>query len=164
MSSVKGTSTCWKQFLYHVLAMVKQLGIPTYILSLSCTDPRWQDFAIIINHLNNLVLSEEEPKKLSYQERCDLLNINPVLVVRHFQCKVEVFFKEIILDGPLGKTRYHAIRIKFQDRFSPYVNLYIWIFKTLNIQNESAYIEFIKKTINAYLPDSLNDSELFELV
>ena len=93
-----------------------------------------------------------------------MLNVNPVLVARHFQCKVEVFFKEIILDGPFGKTRYHAIRIKFQERFSPYVHLDIWIFNTLNIQNESAYIEFIKKTINAYLPDSLNDSELFELV
>ena len=66
MSSVKGTLTCWKQFLYDVLAMVKQLGIPTYILSLSCTDLRWQDFSIIFNKLNNLVLSEEEPKKISY--------------------------------------------------------------------------------------------------
>ena len=93
-----------------------------------------------------------------------MLNINPVLVARHFQCKVEVLFKKIILDGPLGKTRYHAIRIKFQDRFNPYVHLYIRIFNTLNIQNESTYIEFIKKTINTHLPDSLNDSELFELV
>ena len=29
MSSVKGTPAYWKQFLYDVLAMVKQLGIPT---------------------------------------------------------------------------------------------------------------------------------------
>ena len=30
MSSVKGTPTYLKQFLYDVLAMVKQLEIPTY--------------------------------------------------------------------------------------------------------------------------------------
>ena len=29
MSSAKGTPACWKQFLYDVLAMLKQLGIPT---------------------------------------------------------------------------------------------------------------------------------------
>ena len=34
MSSVKGTPTYLKQFLYDVLAMVKQLEIPTYFLTL----------------------------------------------------------------------------------------------------------------------------------
>ena len=32
MSSVKGTPSYWKQFLYDVLAMVKQLRIPTFFL------------------------------------------------------------------------------------------------------------------------------------
>ena len=35
-------------------------------------------------------------------------------MARHFQHKVEVFFEEIILDGPLGKTKYYAIRIEFK--------------------------------------------------
>ena len=34
MSSVKGTPAYWKKFLYDVLAMFKQLGIPTYFLTL----------------------------------------------------------------------------------------------------------------------------------
>ena len=82
MSSVKGTPAYWKQFLYDVLAMVKQLGIPTYILALSYADLRWEELPYIINKLNNLVLSEGELKSLSYQERCNLLNNNPVLVAR----------------------------------------------------------------------------------
>ena len=40
MNSVKRTSAYWKQFLYDVLAVVKQLGIPTYFLTLSCADLR----------------------------------------------------------------------------------------------------------------------------
>ena len=40
MSSVKGTSAYWKQFLYDVLDMVKQLGTPKYFLTLSCADLR----------------------------------------------------------------------------------------------------------------------------
>ena len=144
--------------------MVKQLGTPTYFLTLSCADLRWEELPYIINKLNNLGLSDEELKNLSHQERCNLSNNNPVLVARHFQCKVEVFFKKIILDGPLGKTKYYAIRIEFQERGSPYVHSFIWIFNAPNIENEAAYIEFIEKTINAQLPDHLSDPELFELV
>ena len=84
---------------------------------MSCADLRWEELPYIINKLNNLGLSDEELKNLSYQERCNLLNDNPVLVARHFQYKVDVFFKEImldILDCPLGKTNYYANRTEFQ--------------------------------------------------
>ena len=46
-------------------------------------------------------------------------------MARHFQYfKVEVFFKEIVLGGPLGKTKYHDICIEFQERGSLHVHLY----------------------------------------
>ena len=67
MSSVKGTPAHWKQFLCDVFAMVKQLGIPIYFLTLSSTDLRLEELPYIINKLNNLGLSEEELKNLSYQ-------------------------------------------------------------------------------------------------
>ena len=164
MSSVKGTSACRKQFLYDVLAMVKQLGIPTYFLTMPRADLRSEELPYIINRLNNLGLHKEELKILSYQERCNLSNNNSVLVARHFQYKVEVFFKEIIFDGPLVKTKYYAIRIEFKERGSSYVHSFIWIFNTPNIQNDADYIDFIEKTINAQFPNHLNDPELFELV
>ena len=93
-----------------------------------------------------------------------MLNNNPVLVARHFQYKVEVFFKDIILDGPLGKTKCYTIRIEFQERGSPHVHSFIWILSPPNIRDETAYINFIEKTINAQLPYPQNNSELFELV
>ena len=64
-----------------------------------------------------------------------MLNENPVLVAGHFQYKAEVFFKEFVLYGPLGKTRYYAIHIKFQESGSPYVHSFIWIFNATYIQN-----------------------------
>ena len=65
MSSVKGTPSYWKQCLYNVLAMLKQLEILKYFVILSCTDFKC----------------------------CNLSNNNPALVARHFQCKDEEFFK-----------------------------------------------------------------------
>ena len=73
---------------------------------MSCADLRWEELSYIIKKLNNLELSEEELKNLSYQERANLLNNNPVLVAWHFQYKVEVFFKDIIIEGPLGKAKH----------------------------------------------------------
>ena len=98
MSSVKGTPAYWKQFLYDVLAMVKQLGIPMHLLTLSCAYLRWKELPYIINKLNNLGLNGEELKNSSYQERFNLLNNNPVHVARHFRYKVEVFLKVNVID------------------------------------------------------------------
>ena len=39
MNSVKGSPPYWEQFLYDVLAMVKQLGIPTYSDIVMCRPP-----------------------------------------------------------------------------------------------------------------------------
>ena len=46
-------------------------------------------------------------------------------MARHFQFKVKIFFKEIILDGPLGKTKYYAISIEFQESGSSHVHLFL---------------------------------------
>ena len=63
----------------------------------------------------------------------------------------------------MGKTKYYAIRIEFQERGSPHVHSFIWIFNAPNIENEAVYIELIEKAINTQLPDHLNDPGLFEL-
>ena len=81
--------------------MVKQLRVPTYFLTLTCAYLRWDELPYIINKLNNLGLTEEDLNNLSHQGRTELLNSNPVLIARHFQYKVQVFFKEILLDGSL---------------------------------------------------------------
>ena len=54
---------------------------------------RWEKLPYIINKLNNFGRCDEKLKTLSYQERCNLLNNNPVIVARHFQYKVEVYFQ-----------------------------------------------------------------------
>lgn len=66
--------------------------------------------------------SESDIINFSYQDRSNLLNRNPVLVARHFQYRVEVFFKEIVNDGPLGKTKFFAIRVEFQISGSPHID------------------------------------------
>ena len=96
-------------------------------MTLSSADLWWNESISIICKLNQQDLSAENIECLFYHERCQLLNNNPVLVARHFQYHVEVFFKEIIVDGPLGKTKYYAIRVEFQVRGSPHVHCFLWV-------------------------------------
>ena len=89
----------------------------TYFLTQSWADLTCDELPYIIKKIKNFGLKDQELKKLSFQENCNLLNKNPVLVIRHFWRKVGVFFKEIIRHGP------HAIRTEFQKGvvlYSPY--------------------------------------------
>ena len=54
--------------------------------------------------------------------------------------------------------------LNFKIEEAPHVHSFIWNFNARNIQNETAYIEYIEKTINTQLPDHLKDPELLELV
>ena len=105
--------------------MVKQFGTPTFFLTLSCADLRWNEPISIIFKLNGIDIADEDIDRLPYHERCDTLNKNSVLVARHFQLSVEMFFKDIFLDDPHGKTQYYAIRVTFQVRGSPPIHPFI---------------------------------------
>ena len=47
-----------------------------------------------------------------------------MLGAKHFQYKVEVFFKEIILDSKLGETKYYATCIECQEIVLMPIRLY----------------------------------------
>ena len=66
--------------------MVKQLGIPTFVMTISCPNLRWRELIMIISKLimASVHISMEDIEKMSYQERCEVINKNVVLVARHF--------------------------------------------------------------------------------
>ena len=103
---------------------------------------------------------------LSYHEKCVILNSNPVTVARHFQYRVELFSKLIVIDGPLGKSKYYAIRVKFQVRGSPHIHSFIWIIGApkFSMENIDEYIELVDPIISKDLPDPVSDPALYELV
>ena len=151
MNAIKGTPAYWKKFLHETLPMAKQLGIPTFFLTLSCTDLRWNELPSIISKLNGLNISDQDINQMSFHEWCHSLNKNTVLVVRHFKYRVEICFKTIIIYGPLEKANYYAICVEFQVRGSPHVHSFIWILNTpkltkSNIEEYTSWIDIIIRT------------------
>ena len=166
MNTVKGTPAYWKRFLFEVLAMVKQLGLPTFFMTLSCADLRWNELVSIISKLNGLNLSDDDINGMDYFQRCEILNSNPVLLARHFQYRVEVFFTQIIINGPLGKVKYHAIRVEFQFRGSPHIHSFLWVIDAplLTKETKNEYLNYIDHIIKVELPDKDIEPELYEMV
>lgn len=70
MNSVKWTLSIWKNFKSEVLAMVEQLGVATFSLTLSCADLRWKEFIKILQQLNK---TEFDISDLLYHDRCNIL-------------------------------------------------------------------------------------------
>ena len=93
-----------------------------------------------------------------------LLNDNPALVARFFQYKRQIFFKEIVLDEPLGKTKCYALRIEFKERGSPHKHAFAMILDAPRISDEIEYKCFVERTISAVLPDPESEPSLFEPV
>ncbi|CAB3990516.1 Hypothetical predicted protein [Paramuricea clavata] len=124
--------------MYEVVAMIKQLGIPTWFMTLSCADLRWPELFQIIARTKGNNITTEEVEALSYHERCSMLNLNPVIVAKHFQYRVETFFRDVLL------TNANPIE--------------------LTNDTKDAYIYYIDQHVQAYLPDKETDPELYDLV
>ena len=103
---------------------------------------------------------------MDFFERCRYLNLNPVVLARHFQYRVEVFFKVIIIDDPLGKVKYHAVRVEFQVRGSPHINSFLWVLdaQILTKDNADEYRQFIDSIVKAFVSDINENPEFFHLV
>ena len=90
MNPINSTPGYWKSFLNGVLAIVKQLSIPTFFMALFYPDIRWNELMIIskLNSLHNLM---EDIDKMSDQEKYRELNKN---VVKIYYCGHNNIFKK----------------------------------------------------------------------
>ena len=150
--------------MYEVIAMVKQLGIPTWFMKLSCADLRWPELFQIVARTQGKNLTDEQVQALSYVERCQMLNANPVVVAKHFQHRVETFFREVLLSNinPIGKISYYALRVEFQMRGSPHLHLLIWASDCPKLTSESkdAYVQYVDQHVQkqTFLMKIMNQS------
>ena len=137
-----------QKFMYEVVTMVKSLGISTWFMTLSCADLRWAEVFQITAE------TDEEVEALSYDERYRLLNLNPVIVAKHFQYRVETFFTEILLPNadPIGKVVYYALCIEVQMRGPPHLHALIWTDDCHKLTHETkkAYIDYVDQHVQAY--------------
>ena len=68
------------------------------------------------------------------------------------------------MDGELGKTKYYAWLVEFQERGSPTCAHFYFDPKCSKCQQWNRILAFIEKNISINLPDTVEQPEVFELV
>ena len=156
------TAGMFKNYKHSVEELVnkdrgfRKIRMSNFLFNFILWDLKWKEIPDIISKLNQLKLSKECLKSMSYIEKCESLNSNPVLLTLHFQHRVETFFMKILLIplSTIGKVTYYAIRIEFHVRGSSHVHSFLWILNSPKLSEETLerYIEFIDNQIPAKLP------------
>ena len=166
LKDIRGTPAYWQKVHYEVLAMIRQLGIPTWFLTLSAADMKWPEVIQIIARQYGTILTDEQVSSLSWEEKCSWLRRNPITAARHFQYRLDLFWNDFLKSKamPIGEVVDFMIRIEFQARGSPHAHTIVWIkdapkFGTDRVEE---VVEFIDKYQTCAIPD--NDAELHDLV
>ena len=76
--NVRGSPAYFQNLFYDVLAMMRQLGLPTWFFTVSAADMQWPDLLQTIARQYGTKLTDDDVKKLSYEERTRWLRSNPV--------------------------------------------------------------------------------------
>ena len=154
--NVRGSPAYFQNLYYDILAMMSQLGTPTWFFTLSTADIQWPDLIQTIARQYGKELNDEDINNLTYQEKCNWLRMNLVTAVRHFEYRLETFFKHVILSNanPLGNIKDYVIRIEFQARGSPHAHTLLWVKDApqVGINSDLEVCDFIEKYVSCGIP------------
>ena len=112
-----------------VFAMIRQLGLPTWFMSLSSADTRWSFLLKALSQLDGIILSDEEVAKLSWNEKTKLVQKDPITCSRIFDERVRKFIQIFLKSShdPVGHVTDYFYRVEFQQRGSPHIHMLVWI-------------------------------------
>ncbi|CAB4019984.1 myosin heavy fast skeletal muscle, partial [Paramuricea clavata] len=161
LKNVRGSPAYWKTVLLDLLAMVRQLGMPTWFLTLSAADMQWPEVIQSIARQYGKVMTADDVKNMPWVEKCKWLRSNPVTASRQFKHRLDQFFKEFTggKANPIGELQDYMIRIEFQARGSPHAHTIIWIKDAhkLDANTDEEVISFIDKYKTCVIPDENTD-------
>ena len=148
-----------------IFAMIRQLSLPTWFMSLSAADTRWTDLLKMLAKLNDGIdYSEKELEKLTWQEKTKLVQKDPVTCSRYFDHRVQEFLNTILKSScePVGKVLDYFYRVEFQQRGSPHIHMLVWVedAPTLETNSEEEIIRFVDQ----YLTCSTDNEKTANLV
>ena len=103
LQTVKFTPAYFHKLFKNVLAMIRQLGAPTFFITLSCAERTWPEILQQAAALTGRKMTEQEALNMDESEKCKLIRDNPTLFVRYYDKKVADLIKFLKEEnGPFG--------------------------------------------------------------
>ena len=156
MKNIRGSPPYYQRTFYDLLAMIRQLGTPTWFFTLSAADLKWPDMIQTIARQYGVQYTDDKVAALSFDEKSNWLNRNPVTAARHFHYRLNVFFQDFLksTSKPLGEIADYAIRIEFQARGSPHAHCIIWVKDApeFGVDNDDDVCDFIDQYVSCKVP------------
>ena len=118
---------CAKKDLF---AMIRQLGPATLFCSFSAAETHWIHLLRILGKLvDGKEYSDNELKNLNWEQKCRLIQSDPVTCARHFDYQFSQFLNNFLLSkiAPLGSISDWFYRVEYQQRGSPHIHMLIWL-------------------------------------
>ncbi|KAJ8050008.1 hypothetical protein HOLleu_03013 [Holothuria leucospilota] len=109
--------------------MIRQLGIPTWFMSFSAAETRWVYLLRSLGRtLQNKELTDSEILNISWQEKSDFIQSDPVTCSRHFDYSVRRLISDVMQSSyhPVGDIIDYFYRVEFQQRCS-HIHMLAWI-------------------------------------
>ena len=152
----------------NLMAMIRQLGIPTLFISLSAADTKWIDLLSSIKTLlTNRLCPNEEIEQMSWSEKCKLISTHPTICSLYFDNKVKKFYKHILKSphSPFGKLLNFFYHVEFQHRASPHIHSLLWIENAPHYENNSdaEIIKYIDSIISCQKMTNNDNNKSIEL-
>ena len=166
MKNIRGSPPYYQHTFHDLLAMIRQLGTPTWFFTLSAADLKWPDMIQTIARQYGVHFTDDEVARLSFDDKSNWIKHNQVTAARHFQYRLNALFQDFLKSTakPLGEIADYAIRIEFQARGSPHAHCVIWVKDAPKYieSPDSDVCDFIDQYVSCRLP--AEDGKLRELV
>jgi len=130
--NIRSSPCYWKKQQKKVNGMIRQLGRPQLFITLSAAETKWNELLkILMKLVKNRDITEDEAKELSFLEKTELIQRDPVTCMLHFDYRFRQLLN-IILKKNGGifhpfQLKDFFTRIEFQMRGSPHSHGVYWI-------------------------------------
>ena len=167
LKTLRGSPPYFEKAKKDLFATIRQLGPASLFCSFSSAETKWTHLLRILGKLvdpNNY--SDEELDNLTWDEKCRLIQSDPVTCARHFDFQFNTFLKDVLMSelAPLGKIKDWFYRVEYQQRGSPHIHMLIWLENApvFGVDKDEDVVAYIDSVVACRKPD--NDPELLELV
>ena len=105
LKTIRSSPAFWQQKQKELMSMIRQLGCPTFFLTLSAAETKWPELLRILKEiLDDVKLPTDAVLELQWNERAELIRRDPVTCARYFDHRSKELFRVLRSEVcPLGK-------------------------------------------------------------
>ena len=132
LKEIRGSPAYFQDQQKKVMAMIRQLGLPTFFITLSAAETKWTELLVHLEKiLNQRDITHEEAADMPFLQKSKLIQSDPITCARNFEHRYRTLLNCLLTkDGgifkPKAVTDYYQ-RIEFQHRGSPHSHGLYWV-------------------------------------